>query len=49
MMSTVTGWRKQDAGRAMGVNPQAQSIVYGAVLIVAVAATMSRARNAIVK
>jgi ribose transport system permease protein len=34
---------------AMGVNPQAQSIVYGVVLIVAVAATMSRARNAIVK
>ena len=34
---------------AMGVNPQAQSIVYGMVLIVAVAATMSRTRNAIVK
>jgi len=34
---------------AIGVNPQAQSIVYGVVLIVAVAATMSRARNAIVK
>ena len=34
---------------AVGVNPQAQSIVYGAVLIVAVAATMSRSRSGIVK
>ena len=34
---------------AVGVDPQAQSIVYGAVLIVAVAATMSRSRNGIVK
>ncbi len=34
---------------AVGVNPQAQSIVYGVVLIVAVAATMSRARHGIVK
>lgn len=34
---------------AVGVNPQAQSIVYGAVLIVAVAATISRSRTGIVK
>lgn len=34
---------------AVGVNPQAQSIVYGVVLIVAVATTMSRSRNGIVK
>jgi ribose transport system permease protein len=34
---------------AVGVDPQAQSIVYGAVLIVAVAATMSRSRHGIVK
>jgi ribose transport system permease protein len=34
---------------AVGVDPQAQSIVYGGVLVVAVAATMSRSRNAIVK
>ena len=34
---------------AVGVNPQAQSIVYGVVLIVAVAATMSRSRHGIVK
>lgn len=34
---------------AVGVNPQAQSIVYGAVLIVAVAATISRSRHGIVK
>lgn len=34
---------------AVGVNPQAQSIVYGVVLIVAVAATISRSRHGIVK
>jgi len=34
---------------AVGVNPQAQSIVYGLVLVVAVAATMSRNRSGIVK
>lgn len=34
---------------AVGVNPQAQNIVYGAVLIVAVAATISRSRHGIVK
>lgn len=33
----------------VGVNPQAQAVVYGAVLIVAVAATMSRSRSGIVK
>lgn len=34
---------------AVGVDPQAQSIVYGIVLIVAVAATLSRTRSGIVK
>jgi ribose transport system permease protein len=34
---------------AIGVNTQAQSIVYGAVLIVAVAATASRSRTGIIK
>lgn len=34
---------------AMGVSTQAQSIVYGAVLIVAVAATASRSRSGLVK
>ncbi|MDO9378117.1 MAG: ABC transporter permease [Nocardioidaceae bacterium] len=34
---------------AVGVPPQAQSLVYGAVIIVAVALTMSRARGAVVK
>lgn len=34
---------------AVGVDPQAQSIVYGAVLIIAVAATLSRSRSGTVK
>ena len=34
---------------AIGVSTQAQSIVYGAVLIVAVAATASRSRTGIIK
>lgn len=34
---------------AVGVTPQSQSIVYGLVLVVAVAATMSRARGLVVK
>lgn len=34
---------------AVGVSPQSQSIVYGLVLIIAVAATVSRSRSGIVK
>lgn len=37
------------ATNAVGVSPLAQSIVYGLVLVVAVAATMGRSRNVIVK
>jgi ribose transport system permease protein len=37
------------ATNALGVNPLAQSIVYGLVLVIAVAATMGRSRTGIVK
>ena len=37
------------ATNAIRVNPLAQSIVYGRVLVVAVAATMGRSRSGIVK
>lgn len=37
------------ASAAVGVTPQAQSLVYGLVIIVAVALTMSRTRSGIVK
>lgn len=37
------------ASAAVGVTPQAQSLVYGTVIILAVALTMTRARTAVVK
>lgn len=37
------------AAAAVGVTPQAQSLVYGVVIILAVALTMTRARTAVVK